>query len=120
MENRGNLYWEISFTARYDGAADITEKEAIDVTVSAHDFKDAYNKAEKMYTALLHTLPDKVHCATVLLRDDGTVIPSAKYNIYQANYIHEEDITAFFSVGADKCWRLTWRSCYEKRWSFCR
>ena len=110
MANRGNLYWEISFTACYDGAADITAKEAIDVTVSAHDFNDAYKKAEVMYEGLMYTHPDSVCCATVHLRDDGTIIPSAKYNIYQTNFIYEEDIAAFFSVGADKCWRLTWRS----------
>lgn len=110
MDKRGNLYWEISFTALYNRATGIEEKEAVDATVSAHDFNDAYNKAEKMYKALLHTCPDKVYCATVHLRDDGTVIPSAKYNIYQTNFIYEENIAAFFSAGADKCWSLTWRS----------
>lgn len=110
MANRGNLYWEISFTAFYQETADATGKEMIDVNVAAHDFYDAYNRAEKMYTALLYTRPDRVCFASVHLRDDGTGIPSAKYNIYQTNFIPEGDIAAFFSVGADKCWRLTWRS----------
>lgn len=109
MANRGNLYWEISFTALYHGTADCTEDEKIDVSVSAHDFKDAYDKAERMYTALLRTRPDTVYCAAVHLRDDGTTEPSARYGIYQTNYVHEENVTAFFSAGADKCWRLTWR-----------
>ncbi len=106
---KGNLYWEISFTGLYHGAADCTEHEKIDVSVSAHDFKDAYDKAEKMYTALLRSLPDTVYCVTVHLRDDGTLGPSNRYGIYQTNYIHDDDVAAFFSVGADKCWRLTWR-----------
>ncbi len=109
MANRGNLYWEISFTALYHGAADCAENEKVDVSVSAHDFKDAYDKAEKMYTALLHTHPDTVYCATVYLRDDGVPESSLGGRIYQSNYIHEDDVPEFFSVGADKCWRLTWR-----------
>lgn len=28
---------------------------------------------------------------------------------YRSNYISEENLSAFFSVGADKCLRLTWR-----------
>lgn len=107
MANRGNLYWEISFTALYHGAADCTEDEKIDVTVCAHDFADAYDKAEKMYTALLRSLPDTVYCVVIYLRDDGTA--GFRHSIYQTNYIHDDDVAAFFSAGADKCWRLTWR-----------
>ena len=107
---RGNLYWEISFTALYHGAADCTENEQINVSVNAHDFTDAYNKAEKMYSAVLKARADTVYCAVVTLRDDGTAIPSEKYAIYQTNYIHEEDLAAFFSAGADKCLRLTERA----------
>lgn len=110
MANRGNLYWEISFTALYHGTADCTEDEKIDVTVSAHDFKDAYHKAARMYDTVLQTLPDKVYCVAVHLRDDGTIEPSARYGIYQTNYVPEEDVPAFFCVGAYKCWRLTWRA----------
>ena len=106
---KGNLYWEISFTALYHGATDCADAEKINVSVNAHDFTDAYNKAEKMYSAVLKAHPDTVYCAVVTLRDDGTAIPSAKYAIYQTNYIHEEDVAAFFSAGADKCLRLTER-----------
>lgn len=109
MANRGNLYWEISFTALYHGAADCNEDEKIDVSVSAHDFKDAYDKAEKMYTALLRSRPDKVYCVVIYLRDDGTVKTPARYGIYQSNYVTDDKVPAFFSVGADKCLRLTWR-----------
>lgn len=109
MANRGNLYWEISFTALYHGTTTCTENEKVDVSVSAHDFTEAYKKAERMYDAVLLTRPDTVYCVNIHLRDDGTVDPSGRYSIYQTNYIHEENVTAFFSVGADKCWRLTWR-----------
>ena len=106
---KGNLYWEISFTALYHGGTDCSDAENINVSVNAHDFTDAYNKAEKMYSAVLKACPDTVYCAVVTLRDDGTAIPSAKYAIYQTNYIHKEDLAEFFSVGADKCLRLTER-----------
>lgn len=107
MAFRGNLYWEISFTALYHGAADCTENEKIEVEVSAHDFKDAYDKAKKMYTALLHSRPDTVSCVVIRLRDDGTAGSSARYGTYQLNYCHEDDVPAFFSSGADKCMRHT-------------
>lgn len=107
---KGNLYWEISFTALYHGATGGADAERINVSVNAHDFTDAYNKAEKMYSAVLKARPDTVHCAVVTLRDDGTAIPSERYAIYQTNYIHEEDLAEFFSVGADKCLRLTARA----------
>lgn len=106
---KGNLYWEISFTALYHGATDGADAERTNVSVNAHDFTDAYNKAEKMYSAVLKARPDTVHCAAVMLRDDGTAIPSERHAIYQINCIHEEDLAAFFSVGADKCLRLTTR-----------
>lgn len=106
---KGNLYWEISFTALYHGATDCADAEKINVSVKAHDFTDAYNKAEKMYSAVLKARPDTVYCAVVMLRDDGTAIPSERYSIYQTNSIHEKDLAAFFSVGADKCLRLTTR-----------
>lgn len=109
MANRGNLYWEISFTALYSGAASRTKRENIDVSVNAHDFTDAYDKAEKMYDAILLTRPATVQCVTVTLKDDGTAIRAAKYAVYRMNYVPDTDVTAFFSAGADKCMRLTWR-----------
>jgi len=109
MVNSGNLYWEISFTARYHGAADSTTGERIDVCVTAHDFTDAYNKAEKMYNAILPTRPDIIYYVTVTLRDDGTAIRDAKYEVYRTNYVPDADVAAFFSAGADKCMGLTWR-----------
>ena len=107
--SKGNLYWEIEFTALYHGATTGNECEKVDVCVHSHDFTEAYKKAEKMYDAVLLTRPDTVYCAAIHLRDDGTASSSARYDIYQTNFIHEENVTAFFSVGADKCWRLTWR-----------
>ena len=62
-----------------------------------------------LFRSVLKARPDTVYCAVVTLRDDGTAIPSERYAIYQTNYIHEEDLAAFFSVGADKCLRLTER-----------
>lgn len=109
MANRGNLYWEISFTALYNGAVACTENEKIDVSVNAHDFADAYNKAKKMYVAILLTCPAAVQCVTVTLKDDGTGIRSAKYTVYQMNYVLDTDVEAFFSAGADTCMGLTWR-----------
>lgn len=41
---RGNLYWEISFTALYHGTTTCTENEKVYVSVSAHDIKKTYNQ----------------------------------------------------------------------------
>lgn len=109
MAKHGNLYWDISFSSLYHGTTRCSDEEKIDVTVTSHDFTDAYNKAEKMYDALLATHPDTVFCAVVTLKDDGTATPAAQYSIYQSNYILKENVAAFFSVGPEKCWRLTWR-----------
>ncbi len=106
---RGNLYWEIEFTGLYNGAEDCNTCEETHVSVEGHDFADAYNKAEAMYAALLKTHPDKVYCAHVYLRDDRSVSPCNDRGIYVTHYISDENVTAFFSVGADRCLRLTWR-----------
>lgn len=109
MANRGNLYWEISFTALYNGAAVRMGNEKIDVSVNAHDFTDAYDKAKKMYDAIQLTRPATVQCSTVTLKDDGTAIRAAKYTVYQMNHVPDTCVAAFFSAGADKCMGLTWR-----------
>lgn len=107
MAKYGNLYWEIQFTALYNGVADCRGDEQTHVAVQSHDFADAYEKAAAMYDAVLKTQPDRVYCAQVFLRDDGSVQPSAQYGIYVSRYILDEKISAFFSAGADKCLRLT-------------
>lgn len=110
MKNtHGNLYWEIEFSGLYNGAEDCYASEEVNILVESHDFADAYKKAEAMYAALLKTHPDKVYCAHIYLRDDGSVSPSNHRGIYATHYINDDHVTAFFSVGADKCWRLTWR-----------
>jgi len=111
MKNaHGNLYWEIEFAGLYNGAEDCHACEETNVSVQGHDFADVYKKAEAMYDALLKTNPDKVYCAHVYLRDDGSVPPCNTRGIYVSHYIHDEHIAAFFSVGADRCLRLTWRA----------
>lgn len=107
MAKFGNLYWEIQFTVLYHGVADCNGDEQTHVAVQSHDFADAYKKAAAMYGAVLKTQPDRVYCAQVYLRDDGSVEHQASYGIYTTHYILDENTTAFFSVGADKCLRLT-------------
>ena len=109
-KTRGNLYWNFQFTGLFDGAEDCYANEDVSISVSSHDFADAYAKAEAMYTALLKLHPGRVYCAQVYLRDDDTVKPSANHHIYVTHYIDSDKISAFFSVGADKCLRLTWRA----------
>ena len=110
MAKFGNLYWEIQFTALYHGVEDCYGDEQTSIAVQSHDFADAYKKAEAMYDAVLKTHPSRIYCAQVYLREDGTARPGAQHGIYVTNYILEENIAAFFSAGADKCLRLTWRS----------
>jgi len=107
---KGNLYWEIEFTGLYNGAEDCAACEEVNISVESHNFADAYKKAEAMYAALLKTHPDKVYCAHVYLRDDGSVSPCNGRGIYVTHYIDSDKINAFFAVGADKCLRLTWRA----------
>ena len=107
--SKGNLYWEIEFTALYHGAEGCQACEEVSVSVESHDFADAYAKAEAMYDALLKTNPGKVYCAHIYLRDDGSVSPGNERGIYATHYINDDRVAAFFSVGADKCLRLTWR-----------
>lgn len=109
-KTRGNLYWEFQFIGLFGGAEDCHANEEVNISVESHNFADAYKKAEAMYMALLKTHPDKVYCAHVYLRDDGSVSPCNDRGIYASHYIHNENITAFFSAGADKCMRLTWRA----------
>lgn len=109
MAKFGNLYWDIEFTGLYKGAEDCRACEEAHISVQSHDFADAYKKAAAMYDALLKTNPDRVYCAQVYLRDDGSVSPCNDRGIYTSNYILDENISAFFSVGADKCMRLTFR-----------
>lgn len=109
MKN-GNLYWNFQFTGLYNGTEDCRASEEVHVSVESHGFADAYKRAEAMYTALLRTRPDKVYCAYITLRDDGSVSPCNGRGIYATHYISDENITAFFSAGADKCLRLTWRA----------
>lgn len=109
-KTRGNLYWNFQFTGLFDGAEDCYANEETSISVSSHDFATAYKQAEAMYSALLKLHPDRVYCAQVYLRDDDSVQPSASHHIYVTHYIDSDKINAFFSVGADKCLRLTWRA----------
>lgn len=108
MQN-GNLYWDIEFTGLYNGVEDCYGHEETSISVESHDFADVYKKAKAMYEALLKTCPDKVYCARVYLRDDGSVSPCNNRGIYVTHYINNEHVTEFFSVGAAKCMCLTWR-----------
>ncbi len=110
MQGHGNLYWGIKFTGLFDGAEDCYAYEDADVTVRSHDFATAYRMAEVMYKALLKLHPDRVYCGQVYLMDDASVTPSVPNHIYVAHYIDSEKMNAFFSAGADKCLRLTWRT----------
>lgn len=109
-KTRGNLYWDFQFTGLFDGAEDCFANEETIIAVRSHDFATAYKKAKVMYDALLKLHPDSVYCGYVYLRDDGTVSPSAAHHIYCTHHIDSEKMNAFFSVGADKCLRLTWRA----------
>lgn len=105
----GNLYWVIEFTGLYNGVEGCDGNEEVHISVRSYVFADAYKRAEAMYEALLKTHPSNVYCARISLRDDGSVSHSNRYKIYASNYINEDNITAFFSAGADNCMRLTWR-----------
>lgn len=109
-KTRGNLYWNFQFTGLFDGAEDCHANEEVDISVSSHDFATAYKQAEAMYHALLKLHPDCVYCAHVYLRDDFSVSPSANSGIYVTHFIDSDKINAFFSAGADRCLRLTWRA----------
>jgi hypothetical protein len=110
MQEHGNLYWEIKFSGLFDGAEDCYANEDADVTVSSYDFATAYRRAEVMYNALLKLHPDRVYCGQAYLRDDSSVSPSAPHHIYAYHHIASEKMNAFFSVGSDKCLRLTLRA----------
>lgn len=108
-KTRGNLYWDFQFAGLFDGAEDCYANEEIAIGVRSHDFATAYKQAKAMYDALLKLHPDSVYYGQVHLRDDGTAITGVAHHIYCTHYIDSEKMNAFFSVGADKCLRLTTR-----------
>lgn len=108
MNKHGNLYWEFECVARY--GKNTAFFEATSISVKSYDFKEGYARAKALINSLLETAPVCIDCAAVYLRDDGSISAHEAYHIYSTYHIPDEKVTAFFSAGADKCLRLTWRT----------
>lgn len=97
MQEHGNLFWDIQFDI--GATKDAGYCERTHVAVCGYDYKETYERAQKLYN-LAHKAGQVVICFSLMLRrDDLDEDEALHFNIFKTWYLADEDDPGAFFCG---------------------